>query len=727
MKSLFFSFLSLIAISTFAQEVEPNVSKKDTIKPKTNSLDEIKVYGNKKQFIKVESDKTTVSIKDNPMLSTGTAFEAVKKLPGIITSPTGSLILNGKGVAIYIDGSPSTLTGNDLQNYLSSLPANAIEKVELVYNPGAAYDANASGSVINIITSQKRLKGINASFNINYNFNKYQKPSPQIMLNGKEKSFSWQTMLGYNYIDSEEKSRNNQTFTFFNPEKKLNQENFKLDTERNLYFRVGTNFKILKASNLLFNYNGNYANDRSEYNSKISGDIPDYFSSGTSKNKNNNHEISLQFKTKLDTLGRTLDIVSFTNLFDKNPKNNSNATGNTFNNSINEFKLLNYYLKYDFVLPFKKDLSISTGGKFNNLDIKNNGDYFSNSLIPNEIKFDYSENNLAFYVEARKKIKKFNFTLGLRFEDFKVKRKSSTIANEINYNSSNFFPNVSALYEFTDKINLSSSYSKKIQQPSYSTIDPNNGSNFNQYSSSTGNINLKPTFFDNFELKLSAFDFVQLGANYTIGKDDNRFIFNANDNEFVGNQTAQSFDKIKTFSAFLSFPIPLDYIFKGREEFGKRMNYMDKMNYIFFNINYVKSTVDGFVLPYGNKGITNYSAQAQIILPWNITNTTSYFILPKGTWEIYGIDKPIQQFDVSFNRDFMNKKLKIGLHCFDVFNVNEVNAKVAGQNLNTDFYQKRDSRNFRISLTYNFGNLKLETENTKIEIEKAKTGGGMMK
>lgn len=92
------------------------------------------------------------------MLSSGNAMEAVKKMPGIISSPTGSLILNGKSVAIFIDGSPSTLTGNDLENYLSSLPANAIEKVELIYNPGASFDANASGSVINIITSSKRLK-----------------------------------------------------------------------------------------------------------------------------------------------------------------------------------------------------------------------------------------------------------------------------------------------------------------------------------------------------------------------------------------------------------------------------------------------------------------------------------------------------------------------------------------------------------------------------------------
>ncbi len=238
---------------------------------------------------------------------------------------------------------------------------------------------------------------------------------------------------------------------------------------------------------------------------------------------------------------------------------------------------------------------------------------------------------------------------------------------------------------------------------------------------------MQPVFYDNFEVKLTALQFVQLGANYTIAKDDNRFIFSAKPGELVSNQTFQQFDKIKTFSAFASFPIPLDYFFKGKAEFQKRMNTIDKMNYIYLNINYVKSTIDGYSFPFDNKAILNYGAQAQIILPWQITNTLSYFILPKGTWEIYQIEKPIQQFDISFNKDFMNKKLKVGLHCFDVFNKNEVNALIVGENLDTRFYQKQDSRTFRVSLTYNFGNLKLEQENTNIDTEKVKQGGGIIK
>jgi hypothetical protein len=155
---------------------------------------------------------------------------------------------------------------------------------------------------------------------------------------------------------------------------------------------------------------------------------------------------------------------------------------------------------------------------------------------------------------------------------------------------------------------------------------------------------------------------------------------------------------------------------------------MDKMNYIYFNINYIESLTKGYNFSFEAQPVWNYSAQAQFLLPWGIKNTMSYFILPKGgTWEIYKIEKAIQQFDISFNKDFMNKNLKLGLHVFDVFNSNEINALVSSTNLETHFYQKPDTRTIRISLTYNFGNLKLEKENTDINTEKVRQGGGMLK
>ncbi|HEU4497646.1 MAG TPA: outer membrane beta-barrel family protein, partial [Flavobacterium sp.] len=469
-------------------------------------------------------------------------------------------------------------------------------------------------------------------------------------------------------------------------------------------------------------------------NSTLSNTI-NFQNNGISKTKGSNQELSLLFKTKLDTLGRTLDVTAYSNFFDRKPLSESTSFENntyTFNNSDINFGLANYYLKYDFSFPFKKyDFTINTGGKFNTILVEDFGRYnfeeaseaiFNSNTYESEIDFDYTEHNLAFYAEARKKIKKFNFTAGVRFENFKVKREASTVADKIEFTNTRFFPNASILFEAAEQISISTSYSKKVSQPGYFTIDPNNNSNFNRYNTSAGDIALQPIYFDNFGFRISAFQYVNLGANYTIAKNDTQFLFSAADGELVSNRTFASFDKIKTFSAYLSFPIPLDYFFKGKEEFAKRMNEIDKMNYIYANINYSKTSIEGFDFSFKNKGIVNFGLESQINLPWGVVNNMSYFLLPKGNWEIYRIEKPIQQLDISFNKSFMNKKLKLGLHCFDIFNINEVNALVEGKNLKTYFYEKQDSRTFRISLTYNFGNLKLQTENTTINVEKANEG-----
>jgi iron complex outermembrane recepter protein len=735
-------FIAIFLFSNHSNAQETPVQKTDSTaiketatknlpeKEKSKSLDEVNVYAKKQQYLEVGADKTVVAVKNNAMLSSGTTLEAIKKIPGVIAAPNGSLSLNGKGVTIYIDGSPSTLTGDDLQNYLNSLPANAVEKIELIYNPGAAYEANARGSIVNIITNSKRMKGVNATFNVNYNFNKYQKPSPQIALNGKENNTSWQALAGYNYIDSERRNNNGQTFTnYFGGSSRLQQNNFNFNTNREFYFRVGTNHKLTERSNLLFNYNGSFSNDRIIFDGQTIATGIDYVTSGITKNKNNNHELSLQYKTKLDTIGRTLSITSFTNIFEKNPRTLADALDNqtsspSFNNGSLNFDLNNYYLKYDFAIPFKKiDLSINTGGKYNILKVINNGIYDTSTSL-SEIKFDYEENNLAFYAEVSKKIKKFNITAGLRYENFDVSRKTN-INEPIKFKNNNIFPSINANYELMKSVNVSGSYSKKIEQPGYFAMDPNNNSNFNQYNTSQGNLFLNPTFFDNYEFKISAFEFVNLGVNYTSSKNNNLFVFNAKPDELVSNATAQQFKKFTTFTSYISFPIPLDYFLKSKEEFQSRMGDMEKMNYIFANIVYIKSGIEGYTFPYPNRPIWQYAFQSQFILPWNIKNSMSYFILPNGNWQIYRITKPIQQFDISFTRDFLNKKLKVGLHVFDVFNANQINAQIGGENLLTDFYEKQDTRTFRVSLTYNFGNLKAEKENIQIETQKAKKGGGI--
>ena len=111
MKSLSITLCLLATHVIFAQEAPtksqetPKTNTADSSpqgeqakQKKTNELSEVTVYGNKKQYIKVDSDKTTINVRDNAMLNSGSSLEAVKKIPGVIISPTGSITLRVVGV-----------------------------------------------------------------------------------------------------------------------------------------------------------------------------------------------------------------------------------------------------------------------------------------------------------------------------------------------------------------------------------------------------------------------------------------------------------------------------------------------------------------------------------------------------------------------------------------------------------------------------------------------------
>ncbi|MCB9201647.1 MAG: TonB-dependent receptor [Flavobacteriales bacterium] len=727
MKKITLIILSLFSCYAFSQEEQIETDSVQVEDAKM--LETVNIFGVKKEYIKVEPNKTTVSISDNDMLNTSSSYDAIKKLPGIVVAPDGSIQLNGKPVQIQIDDAPSSLSGSDLENFLSGLPAGGLEKVEIIHNPGASYDANASGAVLNLVTNTQKLRGISGNFNINYNFNKYQKPSPQIILRGKVKKTSWNFTTGYNYIDGENKGNSLQEF--YETGDFLNQKTFSQTTNRNFYLRTGINHKLSERSRILFNYNNNLANNHDDFKANTSGSyVDDYFNKGLSKDKNNMHEFIGQFKSKIDSAGSTVNVMAFTSITNSNF--NSNASDNLLNKTTSDrdFQLLNYYGKVDFSFPIKKwDFTINTGSKYNVIDVKNDGNYLI-SDASSTILFDYLEKNLAFYLELNKKLNKFNFTAGLRYENFGIERFADNNGDKksIDFTNSNLFPNLSINYALSDAINLNTSYSKKINQPNYGMLDPNNGGYFDKYFTSQGNTLLNPTFTNNYEFKITAFNYVNLGANYSNEKDSNTWIGSTSQNsdgEIIPNQTFEQFNK-ERFNAFASFPIPVDMILKGKEEFKIRQRNPDKMNLLFFNVNYGKTKIENYDLPYKNNGYLVFSGMGQIVLPWEIKSSLNFFYLTKNSlWDVYKIEKPIQQFDISFNKSFMNKNLKLGFKVEDVFNQNKLNIVSPSLGFNTNFQNKRDSRVFQISLSWNFGKLK-SYENSTIEAEKVqKESGGL--
>ena len=178
-----------------------------------------------------------------------------------------------------------------------------------------------------------------------------------------------------------------------------------------------------------------------------------------------------------------------------------------------------YTMKVDYSQPLKilDEGKISVGGLYEKLNFDTQLNGFTN--------LDYQRQTASAYTELQAKLKKFDFILGTRAESYDISGLSRLNTNGsvketalIPFNQFRFFPNASVQYNFMPRIYLAFNYNKKIQLPNISWLNPNNTNYQGGNISFGGNVNLQPTIFDNYEIKLSAFDYAFIGYNLSVAK-----------------------------------------------------------------------------------------------------------------------------------------------------------------------------------------------------------------
>lgn len=138
-------------------------------------LDEVAVTA-KKPLVRVEAGKIAYSVEDDPQAASSTASEMLRKVPMLSVDGDGNVSLAGsKNFKVYVNGRPNTMMSNNAKEVLKSMPASTIKKVEVITHPGAKYDAEGVGGIINIVTTGAALEGYNVSLAGAYtNNNGYQ-------------------------------------------------------------------------------------------------------------------------------------------------------------------------------------------------------------------------------------------------------------------------------------------------------------------------------------------------------------------------------------------------------------------------------------------------------------------------------------------------------------------------------------------------------------------------
>ncbi len=703
---------------------------------KEKELDGVTITGIRQKYITVDPNKTSYSVKDNDFLSGGSTEDALKKLPGVIRGYGGELTVNGKSMAIYMDNSPTGLSGDDLENLLQSIPASSIEKIEIINNPGASYEANTAGGIINIVTNGRALRGLNGSITLNYRFNKNNRISPSISLNTRIKKVSLQLNTGFNYREWDRYSTYNREFTYFTPSILFNQETNQENYNRFYFFRPSANIKLNDKSNLWINYNFSYTNNSIYYtgesNSNNSISPIHLLTNSEVGDKNSNNEIIVKYKTQLDSLGRNFDITAYYSYFDKTTTNGgfqNNLGTNLY--SLNKVGLYyaNFYVKPNLEIPLKKiGLTLNAGGKYSIANSHSLGKYnllnpspisFDNPDYKNSLDFNYDDYQYALYAEATKNIGKLSITAGLRYEGLQYKTFVEQTNRKTKNNLDQLYPSASLLYKLNPIVNLNASYRKSISLPPYSTLDPNITGYFDEFNTSSGNPYLQPDFYDNYEVSISAFNYLKLNFQYTYSKHINMRSFETADNSLIVNQTTRTYNGMNNYNISLGIPLPFQLITQGKNFFKNPIN-PDKLSFIYFYGMYNFYKLNDYSYPDEVRPIWFYNFYSQIVLPKDFKLTLFYmFSTDKGYFRIYKADKSFNYSNVELSRTFYNKALRASFGVDNLFNSNRISATMFNHNLNTSFYQRDDYQTFYFKLSYNFGRLRnLKKENTIIENEK---------
>ena len=144
------------------------------------------------------AEKRIIHLGSSPIASSGSAYSVLKNLPGIIINSDGSVFMNGKsGVKVLIDGKSSYLEGTELVNYLMSLPASSLDKVELVTRPSAKYEASGNAGIIDICTKRNSQTGLSLNFQGNYEQGKYGRTNDNLSFGYRRNKLNLSGMYGY--------------------------------------------------------------------------------------------------------------------------------------------------------------------------------------------------------------------------------------------------------------------------------------------------------------------------------------------------------------------------------------------------------------------------------------------------------------------------------------------------------------------------------------------------
>lgn len=516
-------------------------------KAEANALSEV-VVQKKKPFVENKIDRTVVNVDALITTAGGDAIDVLQKSPGISVDQNGTITFKGKtGVQVFIDDKPTYLSGADLEAYLKSLPASTLDKIELMTNPPAKYDAAGSAGVINIISKKSKSKGFNGSVTSRVSQGKRSQTRQGVNFNYVNDKFRIFGNLGYAY-----QNPMNDLFIFRRfknddgtPKSLFYQNSFLETRAHNGNGKIGMDYYYSDKTTMGIGVSGNLRSgrQRTDVKSVLTDAAGIIDSTIIAKNLENekfrNGGINLNFRHDIDTIGRKITV-------DLDYLNYNTETSQHFNNFVyqpdnslssqDELKgilptdIAIYSFKTDYSHPLKNG-SFEAGYKASFSKTDNIADYrdvIGGAEVPNydtSNHFKYDEIINAAYVNYSTSYKRFTFQTGLRLENTDSKGNQlgnvEKPASKFKRNYTNLFPTVYVQYKLDSIGNnqLVVNYGKRINRPYFQDLNPF-VSPLDKFTFYSGNPYLNPSFSDNYELSYRYKSYFSTTLSYGITRDD---------------------------------------------------------------------------------------------------------------------------------------------------------------------------------------------------------------
>ena len=471
------------------------------------SLNEVELVGERTE-VEIRLDKRIYNVGKDITVRGGSVADVLDNVPSVSVDVEGNVALRGnQNVRILINGKPSGLVGLSGPQGLRSLPAESIEKVEVVTSPSARYEASGTAGILNVILKKEELEGFNGSFILNGG-------APTTY--GGNATLNWRTkklniFSTTSLRDSESRGGGDFESENFNPVRFVNEDRDYQRNRKSIFFNLGAEYYFNDDTSLTISGFVRTSDNESNNNTKIdnlnaAGVVVDQFGRYQFEEEiDNSQQFTTNFTKKFDDKGHEL-VIEFQTESSEEDESDLAENTSTFNQESDTFEdQSRTLLQMDYVWPVNENTQFEIGYRgdfslqetdYNVFDLLDNG-RTPNTELTNFLGFTQKIN--AAYAQFGKKINKFSYLIGLRMEKthIEIDQKTAKIFKEKDY--TDWFPTLNFSFEFTEKENITLGYSRRIRRPRSWSLNP-----FRSLTSLTffrqGNPNLDPSYSNLFDL-----------------------------------------------------------------------------------------------------------------------------------------------------------------------------------------------------------------------------------